>query len=91
LNLANYSNKTVDALLEDGRVALDIEARKTKYKQFQEIISDEAPAIFIYSPFYNYIQDKKIKNFNTVKIYNPSDRFSGIGEWYVKTEKKIVW
>ncbi|MFA6106698.1 MAG: ABC transporter substrate-binding protein [Patescibacteria group bacterium] len=91
LNLANYSNKTVDALLEDGRVALDAEIRKGKYKQFQEIISDEEPAIFIYSPFYNYIQDKKIKNSNTVKIYNPSDRFSGISEWYIKTEKKIVW
>ncbi|MFA6393869.1 MAG: ABC transporter substrate-binding protein [Patescibacteria group bacterium] len=91
LNLANYSNKTVDALLEDGRAALSTETRKGKYKQFQEIISDEVPAIFIYSPFYNYIQAKKIKNFNTVKIYNPSDRLSGIGEWYIKTQKKIVW
>ena len=91
LNIASFSNKTVDALLEDGRLALDINARKEKYKQFQEIIAEEVPAIFVYSPLYNYVQSKKIKNCSMVKIYSPADRFSDIDRWYIKTKKEIDW
>jgi len=91
LNIASFSNKTVDALLEDARATTNAETRKSKYKQFQEIIADEVPAIFIYSPLYDYIQSKSIKNYGMVKIYSPADRLSDINEWYLKTKKKIVW
>lgn len=91
LNIANYSNKEVDALLEDARVTSDNEQRKEKYKKFQEIITEDLPAIFLYSPVYTYIQDKKIKNFNIKNILVPHDRLNNISDWYIKTDKKIVW
>jgi peptide/nickel transport system substrate-binding protein len=91
LNIANYSNKTVDALLEDARATLNAGVRKDKYKKFQEIIADDVPAIFLYSPIYDYIQSKSIKNYGVIKIYAPADRLSDINEWYIKTNKKIVW
>lgn len=91
LNLSNYENKDVDQLLEEARVAGDIEQRKSKYIKFQEIITEELPAIFLYSPTYNYIQNKKIKGFNVKDILMPRDRFANITDWYIQTGKKLIW
>ncbi|MDD4272031.1 MAG: ABC transporter substrate-binding protein [Patescibacteria group bacterium] len=91
LNIADYANKEVDKLLEDGRLTLDIKARQEKYKKFQEIIAEDEPAIFLYSPNYTYVQSKKIKGFNVKSIISPSDRFDDIARWYINTGKKIIW
>ncbi|MFH1233088.1 MAG: peptide ABC transporter substrate-binding protein [Patescibacteria group bacterium] len=91
LNIADYSNKEVDKLLEDGRLTNDINARRDKYGKFQEIIAEEAPAIFLYSPNYVYVQSKQVKGFSVKNILMPSDRFVNINEWYMKTSKKLVW
>jgi len=91
LNIANFSNKEVDKLLEDARLTSNIDERIAKYKKFQEIIMTNLPAIFLYSPTYTYVQSKKINGFNIENILTPSDRFSNIEEWYAKTGKKIIW
>lgn len=91
LNIADYSNKETDKLLEDGRLINDQKARQDKYAEFQRIIAEDEPAIFLYSPNYTYVQSKKIKGFNIKSIILPSDRFSGAASWYINTGKKIVW
>lgn len=91
LNIADYSNKEVDKLLEDGRLTNDLKTRQEKYKKFQEILAEDEPAIFLYSPNYIYVQSKSIKGFNVKNIILPSDRFANINQWYIKTGKKIVW
>lgn len=91
LNLAGYYDKKVDKLLEDARLSVNFQTRKENYIKFQEIISVDAPAIFIYSPYYIYVQDKKIKNFNTKNIAAPSDRLASIFKWYINVGKKIKW
>lgn len=91
VNISDYANKEVDQLLEDARLTSDIEQRKEKYKRFQQLVAEEAPAIFMYSPTYTYIQSKKIKGFDVKKIQSPFDRFSNIRDWYLKTGKKLVW
>lgn len=91
LNLANYNNNEVDQLLEDGRQTIDIEERIQKYKKFQEILIEDTPVIFLYSPVYTYIQNKKIKAFDIKNIFKPYDRFINIAEWYIKTGKKFTW
>jgi peptide/nickel transport system substrate-binding protein len=90
LNIADYSNKDVDKLLEDARLTNEEPIRQEKYQEFQKIISEEVPAIFIYSPLYTYIQNTSVKGFQVKNIFMPSDRFSNISEWYTETEKKIV-
>lgn len=91
LNLSNYANDDVDKMLEDARLTLDKEERIVKYKKFQEILAEDVPAIFLYSPFYTYIQGKKIKGFETKNISSPADRFADINNWYIKTGRKLVW
>ena len=90
-NIANFSNKECDQLLEDARISANTEERKEKYAKFQEIVNQELPAIFMYSPSYTYLQTKQIKGFDVKMIINPSDRFSNVTEWYIKTKKKLVW
>jgi len=91
LNLSNYANKDVDRLLEDARVSSDAKDRKEKYKKFQEIITKDLPAIFLYSPTYTYVQSKKIKGFGVKSILSPRDRFANVADWYIKTGKKLIW
>ncbi|MBU0647368.1 hypothetical protein KKC67_01150 [Patescibacteria group bacterium] len=91
LNIADYANKEVDKLLEDARLINDEKTRRDKYVKFQEIISEDVPAIFLYSPSYTYIQSKQVKGFSGKNILMPHDRFVNISEWYIKTGKKIVW
>ena len=91
LNVADYVNKDIDQLLEDARVITDINQRQEKYFKFQEIISEDVPAIFLYSPYYIYPQIGKVNNFETKNIFLPKDRFSNIEEWYINTGKKLVW
>lgn len=91
LNLSDYANKDVDQLLEDARISSNIEIRKEKYKKFQEIVTNDLPAIFLYSPTYTYVQSKKVKGFDIKSILTPKDRFSNITDWYIKTRKKLIW
>jgi peptide/nickel transport system substrate-binding protein len=91
LNISDFSNKEVDQLLEDARTISDVKQRQEKYFKFQNIITDEVPAIFMYSPTYTYVQSKKVKGFNITDIISPKDRFSDISNWYIKTTSKIIW
>jgi peptide/nickel transport system substrate-binding protein len=90
-NIANFANKEADQLLEDARITSDINERIAKYKEFQNIVTKEIPVIFMYSPTYTYVQDKKIKGFDVASILSPRDRFTNVGEWYIKTKKKLIW
>ncbi|MFA6422293.1 MAG: peptide ABC transporter substrate-binding protein [Candidatus Buchananbacteria bacterium] len=89
LNLAIFSNKTVDTLLEDARKINDWDQRKQKYWEFQKIVSEQLPAIFLFNPTYIYPQDKKIKGFSVSGISGPADRFANISQWYVKVKKSL--
>jgi len=90
-NISNFTNKEVDKLLEDARLNADKNQRQENYKKFQEILAEEVPAIFIYSPIYIYPQNKSIKGFDVASILFPRDRFTNISNWYLKTGKKLIW
>lgn len=91
LNLTSYNNPEVDKLLVEARENSDITQRIEKYKKFQELLVNDVPAIFLYSPTYTYIQSKKLKGFNGLMIIEPADRFASVANWYLKTSKKIAW
>lgn len=89
LNVAAYSNDKVDKLLEDVRLSADANIKNTNYQEIQKIINSELPAIFLYENSYIYVQSKKLKGFAAASINDPSDRFSGISNWYLKTKNKF--
>ena len=89
LNLALYDNKSADTLLEDARKTIDPTERMKKYEEFQNLVIEDVPAIFLYSPYYLYAHSKKLKGFENKIISTPSDRLLNIEKWYVETRR--VW
>jgi peptide/nickel transport system substrate-binding protein len=89
LNLSEYENKDVDTLLKDARETLDNSLKQTKYETFQDIIVEDAPALFLYNPDYIYWVSAKINGLETTKIVDPAKRFSNIENWYIKTKR--IW
>ena len=87
LNLALYDNKEADKLLEEARQTIDKDGRNEKYEEFQVILLSDAPAIFLYSPYFIYVQSTKVKSNNTKIISVPSDRFSSVNAWYMDTKR----
>ncbi|PYG01595.1 peptide/nickel transport system substrate-binding protein [Georgenia satyanarayanai] len=49
-NFQGYSNPEVDALLEQGRVETDEEARREIYEQVATQVADDASYIYLYNP-----------------------------------------
>ncbi|HTU00859.1 MAG TPA: hypothetical protein VMG58_03545, partial [Candidatus Sulfotelmatobacter sp.] len=50
LNHISYKNPRVDALLEAGRRTFDEAKRKAIYGEFQRIMAEDQPVIFLYVP-----------------------------------------
>ena len=89
LNLALYNNKKVDTLLEEARQSMDQEVRIQKYVEFQKLLIEDMPVIFLHSPPYLYPVKKEIKGINIEKLAQPSQRFSQVENWFIKTNR--VW
>lgn len=89
LNIAMYSNKTIDTILETIQKTLDKPSRDKKYKDFIEEFNKDIPAILIYSPKYLYATSSKLNNITIDTLTIPSDRFASIFSWYAETDH--VW
>ena len=57
-NITSYKNVKVDKLLEDGRETVSVKDRKEIYDNFQKVVSDDLPAIFLYYPFVYTVERK---------------------------------
>lgn len=89
LNLALYENQTADRLLEEARQTLNPLERAQKYSDFQKILADDVPAVFLYNPLYIYGQSKSIKGYESKIIATPAHRFLDIEKWYIESNR--VW
>lgn len=87
LNVAMYTNSTVDKLLEDARKTLDTASRIDKYKKFEAEVMKDIPAIFLYTPDFIYVTPNKVKNNDLGIITLPFERFININNWYIETNK----
>jgi len=89
LNIASYSSLKADTLLEKARGTQDPQERQTALQQFQNVLLDDSPALFLVRPSYIYFLSPDIKGFEIKKIIEPAKRFSTIEKWYIKTKR--VW
>lgn len=89
LNLAMFSNRRADELLEKARATTKTDDRTNFYREFQDILAEEEPAIMLYSPAYTYALNRRVKGVEPGTIFEPSDRFDGISRWYIDT--KLEW
>lgn len=89
LNIADYANITVDTALEKSRTLADGPDRTEKIRTFMHEVSEDIPAVFLYSPDFIYIVPKELEGIIPKYIGTPSDRFLAVYNWYLETD--TVW
>ena len=84
--------RNFDALLFGeviGRSAKDFEVIEENYKDFVEELQTDIPAVFLYTPNFLYVVPKKVEAINLDSLTISQDRFLGIRDWYIETDK--IW
>lgn len=89
LNIAQYTNVSVDTLLESARTEQDSQARDETMNKANEIIKKERPAIFLFQPNFTYLVSKDVTVTPIAKPGRASDRFYNIADWH--TESDYLW
>ncbi len=75
----------IDQDLEAGRSAVEPPARLAAYLDFQLLMADAAPAIFLYASRYQYAVSQRVHGVHANKAIEPYDRFQYVTDWYVNT------
>ena len=88
LNLSQFKNFVVDSLLEKARLEGPND-RKGTLNDIQKIISQEVPAIFLYSPTYFTALSDKVYHPPFDHLATISDRLGDIQEWFAKGDRKF--
>jgi ABC-type transport system substrate-binding protein len=88
LNLSQFKNFVADSLLEKARLE-DEEARKDTLSQLQEIISNEVPAVFLYSPTYFTAVSRDVQHPPFKELATISDRLANISQWHAAVKRRF--
>lgn len=89
LNLALYTNVKADKLLSDARKETDQEERERTLSQFEEILREDVPAVFLYNPEFLYVIPEDVYGVSLGALTNAAERFLNVYEWH--REKEYVW
>lgn len=88
-NLTGFNDPKVDKIIVDARATTDHQKREAAYAQFNDLVLAKFPVIFLDQTEFIYALDNSVKNVNLKSLYDPSQRFYDIGNWYIK--EKRVW
>lgn len=92
-NYSQWDNKMASEYLEQARVTNDISERERLYHNFQVLFSQELPSLPLYYPVYSYAVDSQIKGIRVGPLFDSSDRFSTVENWYLEarlTQQQVV-
>ena len=73
-NFVGFGNAESDALIDRIRTELDDKKRNALYKKFQELLHEQVPYVFLFSPAAKILVSKKfgeIQTFSTSPGFNP--------------------
>jgi len=82
-NYSQWDNRMASEYLEQARVTADQGERARFYRNFQVVFNEELPALPLFFDVYNYAVDKEIQGVRVGPLFDTSDRFSTIVEWFL--------
>lgn len=88
-NIAHYQNTAADKLLDQAHAGKTQAEQDTFSRQFQELLVKDVPAVFLYQSMYAFAEPKKIHLNPPLHLRIPSDRFSHVTDWYIKTKQTL--
>ena len=89
LNVALFTNKKADQLLEEARRTTSTTLRRQKYAAFAKLADADIPAVPLYTQLYLYLLPRDINGVEISRMALPSDRFNGIQSWYRVTRRAL--
>lgn len=87
-NFSGFSTLATDRALENARQTSDRDARKALYAQVLAVVARESPVIFLYFSHQLYAQHVAVQGLKIARIFDASQRFWDVEDWYVKTEPR---
>jgi peptide/nickel transport system substrate-binding protein len=87
LNIALYTNSNADKLLEKARAATSTDQISTSLRAFEDIVSKDTPAIFLYSPKMAYVVPKELKGLSEPALEMPYERWIGLFNSFIETKR----
>ncbi len=88
LNYSEFSNKSADLSLEEGRTRLDPALRVIKYQDFLKNWQQQVPAIGLYQPRLLFISHSVINNLSEAQINTESDILNNVSNWQINTVRQ---
>ena len=88
-NYAQWDNRAASEYLERARITADLNERTRLYRNFQVIFADELPALPLYFPTYTFAVDVTLNGVQAAPLYDTSDRFSNVADWYLVTRRTL--
>ena len=88
-NYSQWDNRSASEYLEQARTETDFTVRTRHYRNFQVIFEKELPSLPLYYPVYSYGVDAQVRGVQIASLYDRSDRFLLIGDWYLVTRRML--
>lgn len=89
-NYSQWDNRTASEFLETARTTADFADRARLYRNFQVLFTKDMPSLPLYYPVYSYGVDTQVQGVQVASvIYDTSDRFTLINEWYLVTRRAL--
>jgi peptide/nickel transport system substrate-binding protein len=82
-NYAQWDDRPASEYLEQARITLELEERARLYRNFQVRFISQLPALPLYYPVYTYAVDSSVQGVQLGPLYEPSDRFNNVKDWYL--------
>jgi peptide/nickel transport system substrate-binding protein len=82
-NFGAYRNPEVDALLDEANATLDIEKKRTIYRQLHRLLAEDAPYTYLWTLTNYAAYSRKLRR---VEIH-PTRFFTYVKDWYIQSEE----
>jgi len=89
-NYTQWDNRYASEFIEQARITVDVNERARLYRNFQVIFNDELPALPLFYPIYNYAVDSQVQGVSMGPLFNSSDRFTTVKDWYLLTRSSSI-
>ncbi|MDO9088044.1 MAG: peptide ABC transporter substrate-binding protein [Anaerolineaceae bacterium] len=82
-NYSQWDNFVASDYLEQARITTNLIDRSLFYRNFQVVFEEELPAIPLFYPVYNFAVSKQIQGVTIGPLFDTSDRFMTVKNWYI--------
>lgn len=86
-NYGGFDNRDVDEAIEVARQLTDRVERAVLYHQFQDIYSEQVPALLLYQSVYTFCVDREVRNVQIAPMLDASGRFRNVTDWEISAQK----